>query len=116
MAGLGGVALVLVAVWGFAVVLLYFLFAANPPDPTVASGDPCCDYPDTWRQVAIATLMTAALLVIDATVGLLGVSLLDWATTGTWVRRRTYARVAAGAAAFAVSAVAIAQLIPGRIE
>jgi len=74
---LAGVVLILAGAW---VSLLAFLYAAvafrEPnPDPSL-DGDPCCDHPDTWTDVAVGSVYFAATAV--AALGLIGCGLMLW--------------------------------------
>ena len=49
-AGLAGVVLLPLAVYGTAVAGLVIAVGAQIPDREVPSGDPCCPHPDTWLE------------------------------------------------------------------
>lgn len=86
---------------------------AQMPDPSVPSGDPCCGYPDTWREVGGGFALTLLFGIATAMVFWAMVALVCWGATSRWRRRRSW-RVAPaigaalGVLCFAASLVASA--------
>lgn len=79
LAGLAGVALLLVALWGALWVMLAVGISAQAPDPFVIDGDPCCGHPDTWGEVTEGAAWSLGLALIDALLAAVAVALVGWA-------------------------------------
>ena len=93
--GVAGLMLFAAGVWVTLLALLFGAVSFQTPDPDRPSGDPCCGYPDTWTEVAIGGIYTAATAI--AAIGFLaaGVVCLVTAVTGRVpdrVRRSTFLR------------------------
>jgi hypothetical protein len=113
LAGAGGVGILLIAAWGVLWILLGGAISAQAPDPFVADGDPCCGHPDTWGEVAAGVAWTLGLVVVDALLVCVAITLLTWAVARRRPSLKRLALLPAGAllAAVVVFAIVIVPLL-----
>jgi hypothetical protein len=97
----------LLPVWaGIAWSMLVFVIAAHGPDPRAPEGDPCCDYADTWGDVAFGVAWGALLAAVSVALLYATITLAGFALKGRRPKpgrlRRAIASLATVVAAFAV--------------
>jgi hypothetical protein len=91
--------LALAAAYGSLLMLLFLSIAWQRPDPTVGDGDPCCEHPDTWGEVALWSIPGLAFAAAVTGAGWLAFALARHALT-----ERAIPRVGALISALAVAA------------
>ena len=112
LAGLAAVASVAAGLWVSLVALLFLAISAQPPDPEVLDGDPCCGHPDDWKEVVTGLGLGLALAYVALALVCCGAILLATGVAGRvprFVRRHEGGLRAAGVLA-AVDAVVVGLL------
>jgi len=83
LAVVASLASLLAALWIFALALITTSLLRSPDPTSGLDGDPCCEFPDTWAEVALGALWFVALVALG-----LGLATLAVALGGTAVRGR----------------------------
>lgn len=98
VAVLAAIALLPVAWFGLAIVLIGGFVWAQLPDPLISDGDPCCGYPDTWGDVAVGLVFSVVGAALLAVIVRAIYVLVRWAVRAWSPSGRSWA-VSAGAGA-----------------
>ena len=101
--GLAGLVVGAAALWGVLLLGLFAAISSERPDPTVPPGDPCCDTPDDWAEVAEGAAWTGGAAILDGALFALAAALVLHAVGQRWPRRRW---LVAGPLLYALVAVA----------
>ncbi len=110
---LAGIAMLLLFAAGVAgVVLTWFLsaYASQVPNPAIKDGDPCCSYPDDWRDVGSAVAQAIVAAVFTASLFGAALALGWWSLDRGWPRWRRLLIFPAVALALTVARIALPHL------
>ncbi len=110
LAGIGMLVLFAAGMAGVVLTWLLSRYASLVPDPAIGDGDPCCSYPDDWRDVGSALAVAIVSAVVTASLLGAAFALGWWSLDRGWPSWRRLLILPAIAVALTVASVALAHL------